>query len=189
MRTRLVPPSLTSHRPFAPCRSGALLIPLVLDAESLRKRASLARWRLLKGGRLETYEQLGRRVPDPLTLSEDGAFEKLRAELDHAASLSHKLSESYGSPAVGRVTPGAGGRSRTRVGGSGKTLQQSMSDSSLVRVPVVTASGRGGLHGQGSLPALPGMEGRGARVASKRATLLDWHARQAVAHGGNAKWH
>lgn len=173
--------------------AGALLVPVVLTERRLR-RSTMALWGRIKGGRFETYENLGRRVPDPIYLSgeaADNAIERMRSELDQAAEVSHKINEVYhhakgagaatgtaGTTALGRSgLSGGGARSRVRVqvwggGAAGGSQGPSRSMRTSVSLPAISSSAK----------AVP----KGS--ASRRTVELDWHARQAIAMGVGGRW-
>ena len=118
--------------------AGALLIPVVLGSQRLRK-PSLVRWQQLlpakstftnsffMGGRLERLqEQMARRVPEPLLLSSPEAYERLRTELDAAAALSRRCTDPSPNamlPAVSQPHPTLlGARSRVPSGIHSRSL-------------------------------------------------------------------
>lgn len=159
-------------------------------------------------------------VAEPIHFrADEHAMERLRAELDQAAELTHRLAEcneaakgagagsgakAKGTTALGRSgLAGGGARSRPRVtmgGGSGR------GGGGLIRDAGAGSFGRGGgrardhLHHDNtaqskgmshsvSLPELRSPAKLAAQLSQRRAAELDWHARQAVATGGSGRWH
>ena len=200
--------------------AGALLVPVVLTEQRLR-RESIRRWEAIKGGRCETYENLGRRVSEPIQLSEPHAIERLRAELDQATELSHRLAASYeaakgsgagegrrggqalalGTTAMGRSGMAGGGvRSRMSLVGVDAQLAHMKAAGPAAASSKMTSSvSLPQLHTRGSAAHLLSTKHSGSPSGSpkqragkeqqqQRSRTLEWHARQAVATGGAAKW-